>query len=386
MIIKKAKDSFKTKPLVSWLIPTTLYGHRWWNRLIEFLEDDFPAEYIECIFLNTQDKGFALKAYKLGSQIAKPYLTSKNAEEKWKRVKFIENYTGDFNLSKSKNILTSLAESQILINRDCDCKLIQYGLTSYFIQYLLEYELGILGVPSLKDGFHFKPESKLPSLQKKQFNNLLLTPSVNGMATIMLKKILLDAGGWNEALLNWGDHTSLCTKLARMGFLMGYVTKRGYFISTSSAEGSITLTDPDSNPYCSQSKNVGFLLLKNFYTLHKDDIFVKFSRKRYYDDKLNDPRNKKLFSQQINAFTKFQKIKRGKQIYNFNPLECLSHGKTEEYITNASSISKNYYQDIKAYIKDRRLENIFNKPPLYHSNTNQSFYPSLGINNAKKTK
>lgn len=347
----------KEKPIVSWLIPTTLNRHRWWKRLVEFLEEDFPPDLIECVFLGTQDKGFAENAKKIGEKIANSLRFEKGVSERWKNVRFIEKYSKEFNISQSRNILLNEARGDILIYRDADTALIQYGFTKYASSILIKNKLGLLGFPSLKNGFHHKPEKEILE-NNFRFKNLILAPTVNGMATVMLKEILLYVGGWNTGLPRWGEHTALGTKLARAGFLLGYADNQGYRISTSDNDSFITLTDEKIDPRVIEERHVGIAMLNNFYQTRKTDIFYRIQRDRYkVFDKKRKQNVKTKMQERYPIFIKEQKLPLEKEKYNFKPWDCLSHADTKKYLLTARVITDPFLKPVLKRIKKLGLAN-----------------------------
>ncbi len=350
----------KEKPLVSWLIPTTLDRHRWWKRLVEFLEEDFPPDLIECVFLNTQDKGFAKKAKKIGEKIANSFGFEKDISKRWKNVRFIEKYSKEFNISRSRNILLNEARGDILIYRDADTALIQYEFTKYAVSNLLKGRLGLLGFPSLKNGFHHKPEKEI---FKKNFRlgNLILAPTINGMATVILKEIALYIGGWNTGLPRWGEHTAIGTKLARAGFLLGYADNQGYRISTSDNDSSITLTDEKIDPLVTEERHTGVAMLNDFYRINKTDIFYRIQKDRYrvYDKKRKQNIKTKI-QERYSIFAEEQKLPLEKERYDFKPWDCLSHPDTKKYLLTARVIANPFYRPVLKRMNKLGLKNFRN--------------------------
>lgn len=352
------------RPLVSWLIPTTLNRHRWWKRLAEFLQEDFPSELIECIFLGTQDRNFAQKAQERGQKIAESLAFEKGAMEKWKNVRFIEEYSKKFNLCKSRNILTDAARGEVIIHRDADTALVQYGFTKFAIKNLLWGRLGLLGFPSIRNGLHFKPKESLITQKHPRPNNILLASSVNGMATATLRSIELYIGKRNPAISGWGEHTALCTKLARAGLLFGYADNKGYWLVTADEESSITLTDEKRSPHVLEDRRIAAAMLNDFYQIEETDIFWRVQRERYgvYDER-RDRRVSKETKRRYPLFAQEQTLPPEKERYNFKPWECLSHPQTEKYITEGQQIAEPFYKPFVKRIKEMGLANYFELPP-----------------------
>lgn len=336
------------RPLVSWLIPTTLYRHRWWNRLIEFLEDDFPPHLTECLILGTQDEDFASKARIIGEQITTSLArTNKNVAEKWQKVTFLESFTPTFNLSKSRNILLQEAAGDIVIHRDADTRLIRHNFTKFAVEQLLESRFGLLSFPSLHNGLHFKPSTELTIRRDKRYPGFLLTNTANGMTTVLLKSIEQALGGRNESLPLWGEHTALCTKLANAGFLVGY-TDNGYWLASDDGESDISLTDDSRNDQSLFERQVAVAMLNDFYKIISGDVFWEGQRKRYkVFDESRSPRVLDRITNQFELFKTYQELKPDLNHYPFKPWGCLSHELTEWFIDRAPHTADPFFSPIE---------------------------------------
>lgn len=344
----QAGPSHSEYPLVSWLIPTTLYRHRWWKRLVEFLEDDFPAPLSECIILGTQDKDFIARAKILGEEVVQSLAsTDLNILEKWKKVRFLEKYTPEFNLSRSRNILLDNAKGHIVIHRDADTALIRRNFTRFAVRRLIESKLGILSFPSLQNGVHFKPGHDLVSKTDARFPHITLTNTANGMTTVLLKSIEMLVGGRNEALPFWGEHTALCTKLASAGFAIGY-TDDGYWFASNDDESDISLTDDKRNPRSLFERQVTIAMLNEFYDTQPDDIFWRVQRTRYkvFDDQRTDG-VKAMVSNRRQQFNAQQRLPEGLLAFPFKPWNCLSHHLTAKYLERAQTIAAPHFVPIE---------------------------------------
>jgi len=345
--------------LVTWCIPTTLYKHRWWKRLEEFLEEDFPAENIECIFLNTQDEEFEEKAKKAAKKMVESLSFIKDVKKKFKNVRFIGVKSNTFNLPKVRNLCLKFAKGDIVINRDADCALIQYGFTKFMVKNLIKYRLGLLSVPSLRNGVHFKPKPEYFTYRHPRYNNLTLTCSANGMATAILKDVLIAVGGFNEALELWGEHISLNVKLARAGFIQAYADNNGYWLVTSDEESQISLTDDKRNSRALINRQLGVYLMNRFYKVTKDDIFY-YVQRHFYGVKEEDISEeiKKKGNKLWDKFCRYQALSPEIEMYSFKPWECFHHPKTEEYIANAYDLAKKYYERVEDRVKVLGLKNF----------------------------
>lgn len=330
-------------PTVSWLIPTTLYRHKWWKRLVEFLEEDFPSEQIECIFLGTQDKHFREEAQRIGERIYQSLRFAPGAAEKWKRVHFIEAYDPTFNIAASRNMLLDAAKGSIVLYRDADTALIRSGFTAFAVKELLRSRYGMLSFPSLRNGSHFKPKPSLVTVQDPVNPGLRLACSVNGMATTALKSVLKELGGWNSALHAWGEHTALCTKMARAGLLMGY-TDRGYWLGTDTSESDISLTDDRINPRSIVERRKAIALLRAFYDITPRDKFWNISQQDYgvggHDLQYEVDRTP-LYQH----FSSRQRLNSSLEKYLFKPWECLSHPDTPYYIAEGAAVAYDFYHN-----------------------------------------
>jgi glycosyltransferase involved in cell wall biosynthesis len=340
------------KPLVSWLIPTTLYHHRWWNRLSEFLQEDFPAGLIECIFLGTQDENFSAEAKKIAECLADTLSFCKGIEQKWNNVRFVEKYSNDFNIAQSRNFLLQEARGDIVMYRDADTRLVKHGFTKESIKHLMLGGLGILGAPSLRSGFHFKPKSSLITTSHPHLPQILLACSVNGMGTTSLKSILEEMGGWNSVLALWGEHTALCTKLSRAGYSLGYMQDQGYWLATDDEEGTTSLTDDTRNPKAIVEKSFGIGLLNRMYTINPSDRFWDIQQSRYgivplaIDDMLE-----LRIAQKFEKFQQEQLLAKDKDIFPFKPWDCLSHRESTRYIQHARSRSEHHFVPLRERIR-----------------------------------
>jgi sulfur relay (sulfurtransferase) DsrC/TusE family protein len=341
---------YKEHPLVSWLIPTTLYRHRWWNRLIEFLEDDFPPQLSECIILSTQDKDFIHHATAIGEKIVESLThTNNNVPEKWKRVTFLEEFTPDFNLSKSRNILLEKAAGDIVIHRDADTRLVRHNFTRFAVKQLLRSRFGILSFPSLQNGVHFKPSLELTTKVDDRYPDFLLSNTANGMTTALLRPIEQLMGGRNESLPRWGEHTALCAKLATAGFLIGY-TNDGYWFASDDGESEISLTDDQRNPQSLFERQVVTAMLNDFYHVEPDDIFWTAQRKRYkvFDENRSLDVSRRV-SKQFKQFHAQQQLAAGLRLFPFKPWDCLSHGLTTEFLEHAPSVAAPFFNPIEKH-------------------------------------
>lgn len=337
-----------TQPFVSWLIPTTLHRHRWWNRLIEFLEDDFPAEFSECLILSTQDEDFAAQAKSMGEKIASSLGdASDHVAKKWEKVRFLEAYSPGFNLSQSRNILLNEARGKIMVHRDADTKLIRRNFTRFAVEEIMRSRLGLLSFPSLQNGIHFKPGLDLTTVKDKRFPDILLANTANGMTTVTLKSIELGVGGRNEALALWGEHTALCTKLARAGFLVGY-TDNGYWLTSSDDESVISLTDDQRNPRSLFERQVTIAMLNDFYDVTPQDLFWEAQQSRYkvFDTKRNSDVVKAV-KDRYPLFKKQQQIDADLEQFSFKPWDCLSHKQTTEFIAQAYDRATPFFEQIE---------------------------------------
>ena len=349
------------KILGSWCIPTTLYRHRWWKRLAEFLQEDFPAENIECIFLCTQDKGFKKQALKIGKKIKESLFFVKDIEKRWQNVRFVEKNEKQFNLSRSRNILTDLACGDIIIARDADCATIQYGLSKFMVQNLFNYRPGLLSVPSIRNGFHFKPKNEYRQVRHPKYQGVTLTASANGMATASLKSIEKIMYGRNEALGRWGEHTALNTKLSQAGFVQAYADQRGYWLVSSDEESSITLTDESKDSNVHLNKEIGVGLMNKYYKVKKNDAFWHI-QKVYYgvDGSRLSHEGKYEIEKRYSKFSKFQDIEPHHKKFNFQPWECLDHKDTVKYLENAWVNADKFFSPVEDKVKNLDLtEYIF---------------------------
>lgn len=354
----------KERPLVSWLIPTTLYHHQWWKRLIEFLYEDFPPELIECIFLGTQDKGFAAKAREIGEQIIKSLSFTPEIEKRWQNVRFIEQYSGKrFRMGWARNILTKAARGDIIIHRDADTALLKGGFTRFVVKNLLRTRVGFLGVPSLNNGKPFKPKQSLITKRDRRFSTLLLAVTVNGMATATLKSIEEYIGYRNEAIYGWGEHNSLSTKLARAGFLMGYADKDGWWLFTNDSEASISITDARRNPRTFEDRHIACAMINDFYNIKNDDVFWRIQRERYqvYDEKRPE-RIRRAVRERYPLYAKQQLLSPEKEKFKFKPWECLTHKETEKYLSGGRKKAEIFYQPLITRIKGLGLGQYLFRP------------------------
>jgi hypothetical protein len=330
-------------PLVSWLIPTTLYRHPWRERLVEYLTEDFPAEQLECIVVGTQDENFLYEARRIGEQICESLAFIPDITERWSRVRFIEQYNSAFNIASSRNMLLDAARGDIVIYRDADTALLRPGFTDYAVRQLLRSRYGMLSFPSLLDNKHFKPKQSLITLPDPFAKDLSLACSVNGMATIALKSILDQLGGWNVGLQAWGEHTALCTKMARAGLLMGY-TNSAYWLSTVTGESTMSLTNDALNPHSLAQRQRGVALLQAFYDIKPSDMFWRISQQDYGVTPLEDT----AMSAQpgYSQFAVYQQLNPSLERYNFKPWECLSHPMSSDYIRSGRDISKDFFEPV----------------------------------------
>ena len=347
--------------LVSWCIPTTLYKHRWWKRLAEFLQEDFPAENIECIFLCTQDKGFEEKAVKIGKKVKDSLFFVKGVEKRWQNVRFVEKSEKHFNLSRSRNILTDLARGDIIIARDADCATIQYGLSKFMVRNLVDYRLGLLSVPSLKNGFHFKPKNEYRQIRHPKYQGVTLTASANGMATASLKSVEKLMGGRNGALDRWGEHTALNTKLSQAGFVQAYADQQGYWLVSSDEESSITLTNEFKDSRVLLNKEIGIGLMNKYYKVKKKDTFWHVQKVYYGVDggKLSHEAKYEV-ERRFSKFSKFQNLEDEYRKFDFQPWGCLDDKETIRYLENAWVNANKFYSLVEGNIRKLNLaEYIF---------------------------
>jgi hypothetical protein len=344
------------QPIVSWLIPTTLLRHRWWKRLIEFLEDDFPPGLSECIILGTQDLNFARKAREIGQTIVDSFaLTDADIQQKWKNVRFIEKYDPTFNLAICRNILLAEAKGEVVIHRDADTALLRYGLTRHAIKQLAQSRLGLLSFPSLQNGVHFKPGKDLTVRQDLRYPDILLTNTANGMTTVLLRSIEKLVGGRNEALPYWGEHTALCTKLANAGFLCGY-TNDGYWLAANDEESDISLTDDNRNSRALLERRVTIAMLNDFYNIKSHDVFWGAQRKRYkVIDESRDAVVNDLITKRSAQFNTEQRLSQDLHRYAFKPWECLSHQQSSIYIEQAKEIAAPFFQSLEKRLREHGL-------------------------------
>jgi len=361
----EANKSYKTekpRPLVSWLIPTTFDHHRWWKRLAEFLQEDFPSDLIECIFFCSQYRGFAKKAKVIGERIANSLSFLEGVSDKWQNVKFVENYTDKFNLPEARTQLKDLATGDILIHRDADVAIIQYGFTKYMIENLIKYKLGLLGLPSLNNGKPFKPRVELEATRFPQYCDITLSSSVNGMAVATLKTIE-DYVGRNPGVPQWGDATTFSLKLARCGFSLAYQNGRGYWLATASEESPISITDENKNAYIKTDRHCAIAMLNDFYKVEKSDIFWKIQQTLYKTkDTKRNQKVKDLIKRRYPIFTQHQRLDPRKEKFHFKPWECLRHPATDEYISNAAKRAAPFYEPVIQRIRRLGLSAYFNLP------------------------
>jgi hypothetical protein len=358
------KTSTSNNPVASWLIPTTLYGHRWGRRLEEFLTDDLPAEHGECIFLGRQDPGFAYKAKSIGQKVVDAMTATSSSSiaervtRKWDRVRFIGSYASNFNVAESRNILLQEAQGDVVFHRDADVALTQYGFTRFALKRLIQSRAGLLSFPSLNNGLPFKPEPNMPTLPDPRpihGEGILLAASANGMAVAMLRSVANDMGGQNIAHARWGVYTALCTKLARAGYLSGY-TEPAYWLSTSDDESSVSLTDGKRNPDSQLQKGVGVAMLSEFYDIKPHDAFQRGYFDRYgVNDQNRSPEVSNELDRRFATFITHQALANGRERYDFKPWECLSHRDTPDYINQAYQHAEPFFAPVEERLRQLDL-------------------------------
>ncbi|MDO8945657.1 MAG: TIR domain-containing protein [Desulfocapsaceae bacterium] len=356
--VKEVSTSRTKNPLVSWIMVTSLTKHRWWKRLGEFLSENFPPDQIEFIILGAQDQDFSDIAYMEGKKIASAYAFLEGSEERWENVVFIDAHMKEFNLCKAINIASSLARGDILIFRDADCMILQYHFTKYLVTNLLKNKLGILSIPSIKNGQPFKPKDSDIVIKDKRYNGILLDSTVNGMSVATLKEIEKVVGGRNEhsPLL---QYTNYCAKMAQLGFLMGYAVDNGFWLATADGESTITLTDINRDPSLIARKQISFSLINRFYDIKHDDIFYKIIKDRYKIS-LQEMDNESISKANVlyKNYAISQNIEPSLKKYDFKPWECLSHHKTEEYILESKNVAKKFFDPV---IEKAKSFNIYYK-------------------------
>ena len=201
--------------LVSYLIPTTLDRHAWWNRLAEYLTDSFPAGASECVFLGTQDADFDSRAASFAAGVVEALSSLPGVEEKARNVRFLSTPDSEFNVGRSRNLLLQAARGKIVIYRDADTVLLHDRFTSFAVNQLVESRYGMLGFPSSIDGVHHKPHPTTRTVADPESAYRRITSNVGGMTTAALKSALLAVGGWNVEAKKWGEHLSICNKLSQ---------------------------------------------------------------------------------------------------------------------------------------------------------------------------
>jgi len=354
-----APSSTTSRPLVSWLIPTTLYHHRWWKRLVEYLEDDFPPQLSECIFLGTQDREFTRLAQGIGQRIVDSLAFRSGVVERWKNVRFIESYSPEFNICTSRNRLLEEATGDIVIHRDCDTALVQYNFTAFTVKQLLSSRLGMLSYPSLQNGVHFKPTACLPTMPHPDAKGVALAPLVQGMAVATLRSVEHAIGGHNTSLAYWGEYNALGPKLANSGFLMGHTTGK-YWLSSTSDESSISLTDHSRNSEAKIERAVGIAIMNDYYQVTPDDTFWKVQRPLYgVDDTHRSPRVAASSKERYPDFAKEQRLAPNLRRYNFKPWECLSHADAAAYIKQAHERAEPFFAPVEKRVRELGLDKIF---------------------------
>lgn len=346
------------KPLVSWLIPSTFYQHRWWRRLTEFLLEDFPSELVECIFL-IDGKGNASRARDWGKKIAESLEPIEGVKKRWKNVRFIKSKSDEFNVSEARNVLRQHANGDILIHRDADVVLIRHLFTRYAVYLLCKYRLGCLGFPSLRNGVHFKPRNKLEAVKYPGFPEISLSPSVNGMAMVMLKSVEEYVGGRNPALTKWGENTTFNAKLCRAGFLSGYSDSLGYWLSTSDKESNISLTDENRNVNALKERHAVIAMLNDFYRITSRDIFWGVQQKLYnvFDAKRPSEIEREIESR-YQEFAKEQSLPDEKELFTFKPWECLRHRETGHYIAGYCKVAEMFFRPVAERIDSSGMKDI----------------------------
>jgi hypothetical protein len=340
--VRRVSMAGAQRPLVSWLMVTTLTKHRWWKRLSEFLSEKFPPDQVEFIILGAQDADFASQAYEQGKKIASASAFLEGAEQRWENVVFVGAYEPAFNLYRAQNILTSLARGDVLIYRDADCQLVQYRFTEYIVRNLLRSRLGLVGVPSINDGAPFKPKPTDITRQHPSFPGMLLDTTVSGMAVGVLANVERAIGGRNEhtPLL---QYTNYCAKMARMGLAMAYASERGSWLATATDESSITRTDIVRDPTLVPKKQIAFALLNRFYKVTPDDVFYRIQNERYgiSTSEMSSDILAEIESR-YDAYAEAQQLDLDLERFPFKPWECLSHTATEDYLAQAREVAAPY--------------------------------------------
>lgn len=349
------------RPFVTWGVITTIDRHKWWDRVLEYIQDPFPADHIELIILGTQEKKFQEEAEKRLQHIARLFRFSADAQKKIKTIRILEKYHGrNFKLCKARNHILHEAKGEIIIHRDADCRLLQWGFTEYVVRELLRHQVGLLGVPSLRNGFHFKPKEDKPFVVNQDlYPDLRLIVGVHGMTTVSLVEIERMMQGRNEAMA-WGEHNALSVKMARAGFLLAYAVSKGYWLATDDSESSISITDERRNPKAIEYRELGCRMLNRFYHINEDDIFWKIQQSRYAVNPLQAPSADvaNMIQRKYRLFSQFQTLDAKIQRYDFKPWECLSHKDTEKYIKNAKTIASPFFTPILNKVRKSNMMNL----------------------------
>ena len=344
--VKRVSTATRPRPLVSWLMVTTFSKHRWWKRLGEFLSERFPPQDIEFLILGMQDIDFGDRAFEEGGKIASAYTFLEGAGARWENVTFVNAYQSEFNLYKAINVLTQLARGDILVYRDADCMLLQYGFTQYLVENLLRHRLGVLGVPSLSNGRPFKPRASDITMEDPRYPGLLINSTVNGMAVATLRDIEIAVGGRNEHTPLM-QYTHYCAKIAQMGLLMAYAVDRGWWLATAYDAMTGTRTDIERDPSLIEGKQAAFSLMSRFYRVQGADILSRIMRDVYNICLDNVPvRVLETVEHLYPAYERSQSLDPKLKVFDFKPWQCLSHPSTPEYVTGARERASSYYEPV----------------------------------------
>lgn len=99
-------------------------------------------------------------------------------------------------------------------------------LTGTLDRGLSQHPMGLVGVPSLVEqtAERFKPRENTPFVDHEGVR----FTSVQGMAVGGYRRLLLDAGGFNQRRRFWGEWTELNLRMWRSGYPTGYVLDGAY--------------------------------------------------------------------------------------------------------------------------------------------------------------
>lgn len=361
-------------PLISWAMTAHPEKHNWQGRVIEYLHEglaDSLGLKTEFVILLTDpspiSKGVVDENIDRIFDLFRCRYDPKALTKLRETVRVVEDiHAGPFYVGWARLRLLQETTGDFVFFRDADTAMITGAMTRTLLVDAVKHRVGMLGIPSLRDGDYFKPRSFEPRLEHSAFPGLTLVHGVHGMATFGPANLQRSLP-WNPALVGWGEHLSFSTKLARSGYISAYTQKVQIGLATSRAERDMPAltddlplnsavsqhTDPVTTIAINPEKILGGQLISDFYGLFDSPTLMDRFKEWYgFSPCLANLGDDLLLSLETrrSLYNIFQAW--SVDIYTFEPMASLNSGEmTQDFLDSAYERTQPLYAPIEEKLK-----------------------------------